>query len=201
MDFTKIKKNLEKKGYEVSTFSSKEEAVDYLSGKIDGKTVGMGGSVTIQEMGLFDKLADHNDVFWHWRLPEGMTVEEVRQRQMTTEIFITSANGIAESGELMNIDGSGNRVSASIFGHEKVYFVIGSNKIRPTFEEAYERMRNNAGPKNAHRLGVKTPCAKRGDKCYNCQSPERICRVFTSFWCCPNGQPCEVVLIDEPLGY
>ena len=107
----------------------------------------------------------------------------------------------AETGEIINIDGTGNRVSSSLFGHKKVWFIVGSNKIAPTYDEALWRARNIAAPKNAQRLGVKTPCAVNGDRCYDCKSPQRICRGLVVLWEAIRSCETEVVLVDEPLGY
>lgn len=117
-------------------------------------------------------------------------------------MYLTSVNGLAETGELINIDGTCNRVSASIYGHKTVLFVVGVNKIAPDYEKALWRARNIASPKNAQRLGRKTPCAVKGDRCYDCQSPERICRALVTLWQKPTGvEKAEVVLVEEELGY
>ena len=124
------------------------------------------------------------------------------QEAAAAPIYLTSVNGLAETGELINIDGTGNRVASTIFGHEEVYFLIGRNKLAPDYDAALWRARNIASPKNAHRLGCKTPCAVKGDKCYDCSSPERICRALAVLWEKPKGiGRAEVVLIDEDLGY
>ena len=110
-------------------------------------------------------------------------------------------NGLAETGEIVNIDGNCNRVAASMFGPKRVYYVVGINKIAPDFEKALWRARNVAAPKNAQRLGKKTPCAVKADRCYDCKSPERICRGLSVLWRKPTGfEQAEVVLIEEELG-
>ena len=119
---------------------------------------------------------------------------------MQTEVYLTSVNALAETGELVNIDGTGNRVAATLFGHEKVYFVIGQNKLAPTYDEALWRARTIASPKNARRLGMKTPCAVKGDRCYDCRSPQRICRGLVVLWGPMMGMEAEVILVDEDLG-
>ena len=120
-----------------------------------------------------------------------------------SEAQLDSLRKIAvETGELINIDGTGNRVASTIFGHEEVYFIVGINKLAPDYDAALWRARNVASPKNARRLGKKTPCAVRGDKCYDCKSPERICRALAVLWERPTGiGRAEVVLVNEPLGY
>ena len=110
-------------------------------------------------------------------------------------------NGIAETGEVVNIDGTGNRVASMTYGHEKLYLVVSENKVGKTYEDALFRARNIAAPLNAKRLGRKTPCAEKGDKCYDCNSPERICNVLNVFYKKPGSQDVEVVLIHENLGY
>lgn len=135
-DFTTVKKNLEFKRFHVSAFATAEEAADYLDRSIDGVSVGIGGSVTAEQMGLYEKLSGHNRVFWHWR-PE--SAEDPRREAMTADMYITSVNGMAETGELINIDGNGNRVASSLYGHKKVWFIVGRNKLVPTYEEALWR--------------------------------------------------------------
>ena len=201
MDFTAVEKNLHAAGYAVSVFDTAAEAVAYLDGAIDGKTVGFGGSVTLQEMGLYEKLASHNQMIWHWQPEEGKTADEMRIAAMGTEVYFSSVNGLAETGEIVNIDGACNRIASIFYGHRKVYLVVGENKLAPDLPGAIFRARNVAAPLNAKRLGSATPCAAKGDKCYDCQSPGRICRGLSLLWCCPTGSEIEVVLIHEALGY
>ena len=194
-DWTKLMENLKRRGYQVRRFATAQEAADYLDGQIDQTTVAIGGSMTIKELGLYDRLASHNRAVWHW---EGGSLEEAAQ----TQVYLSSVNGLAETGELINIDGAGNRVASTIYGHRRVYFVVGSNKIAPDYDAALWRARNIASPNNAQRLGKQTPCAAKGDRCYDCQSPDRICRALTVLWEKPTGvEQMEVILVDQPLGY
>ncbi len=201
MDFTRIKESLEKRGYQVSCFANAEEATAYMNGQIHQKTVGFGGSVTLDQMGLYEALATHNDVRWHWRIPEGKTEKELRMEANGAQIYISSVNGLAETGEIINIDGTCNRVAAIFYGHEKVYLVAGENKIAEDYDSALYRARNIASPLNAKRLGVKTPCAVKGDRCYDCKSPGRICRGLSVLWEKPMAGEFEVILIHEKLGF
>ena len=194
-DLEKLQKSLEAEGFAVSRFDTAAQAADYLDAVLDKKTIGIGGSVTIQEMALAERLGKHNQILWHWA---GSTAQEAAGAQ----IYLTSVNGAAETGELINIDGTGNRVASGLFGHEKVYFIVGRNKVAPDYDAALWRARNIAAPKNAQRLGRKTPCAAKGDRCYDCKSPERICRAMVIHMGPPLGmEKCEVVLIGEPLSY
>jgi len=158
--------------------------------------VGFGGSATLDALGVYDKLAAHNTVIWHWK----QEANAARKAAMQTQVYLSSANGLAESGEIVNIDGTGNRVSATLFGHEKVYFVIGRNKLAPTYEAAVYRARNVAAPQRARQLGKKTPCAVKADRCYDCRSPERVCRALVTLWGPMLGMETEVLLVDEDLG-
>ena len=201
MDFSKVKAALEAREFTVSTFATAADAAKHLNEQIDGVTVSFGGSVTLREMGVLDTLAKHNKMSDFWNVPEGVDARENCIASMTSDIYLTSVNGLAETGELINIDGTGNRVSGELFGHKKVYFVVGRNKLAPTYDEALWRARNIASPKNAQRLGVKTPCALKADHCYNCKSPQRICRGLVVLWERMKSCEMEVVLIDEDLGY
>ncbi|MCQ2561233.1 MAG: lactate utilization protein [Clostridia bacterium] len=188
--------NLEKKGYKVSMFETAAEAAEYLNGKIDGKTVAIGGSMTAKEMALDESLKKHNTLFWHW-------LGDKREDAMQTDVYISSVNGISETGEIVNIDGNGNRLAGTLFGHQELYLLVSKNKVAADLNGAIERARNVASPKNACRFNVKTPCvASGGEKCFDCKSPERICRALLVFWEKPNGIPYqEVVLINEDMGY
>jgi NAD-dependent dihydropyrimidine dehydrogenase PreA subunit len=147
-------------------------------------------------MGLYDLLAESNTVVWHWKMGP-----EARRRFPEFTAFITSANALSETGELVNIDGTGNRLSASLFGPKKLYFVIGRNKLTPDLASAIHRARNVAAPINAKRLERKTPCVADG-KCHDCASPERICKGLVVHMKPMTGaERTEVVLVDEDLGY
>ena len=200
MNFDHLREKLEKNGFAVSVFATGEEAAAYLNEQIDQRTVGMGGSMTIAELGLRESLSRHNVVFSHGFTPAPPA--QVQQLAADAEVYLLSANGIAEdTGEILNIDGTGNRVSSSLYGHRKVYLLAGRNKISPNFHSALQRVRNVVAPKNAQRLGRKTPCAAKGDRCYDCDSPERICRGLVVLYKKMGSMDMEVVLVDQELGY
>ncbi len=194
-DIEKLRSSLEAHKISSSFFETAAEAVDYLDGKLDNTTVGFGGSATVGQIGLYERLSRHNRTLWH---AKGDDPREAG----TASVYICSLNGVAETGELINIDGTGNRVAASIYNARHVIFVIGINKIAPDYGSALWRARNIAAPKNAQRLGKKTPCAVKGDKCYDCKSAERICKALVVLWEKPNAvNEMEVVIINETLGY
>lgn len=201
MDYSAIKSNLERNGFSVSIFDTVQEANDYLNGEIDGKSIGFGGSVTLDETEILKLLETHNKVLYRFDNPDGKTPTEVMKESLNADVFLTSVNGIAVTGEIINIDGNCNRVAGELYGHEKVYIIVGNNKIAPDFESALWRARNIAAPKNAKRLHKNTPCAVNADRCYNCNSPERICKGLVVLWRKPTNCPYEVVIINQSLGY
>ncbi|MEG0942260.1 MAG: lactate utilization protein [Angelakisella sp.] len=203
MDKNKLMDNLQKKGFQVEYFETSKEAVQYMTDALSGKTIGIGGSETVKALELDKALMENNTVYWHW-LPELIekygTAKTVRDMANGAEIYISSANAIAETGEIVNIDGTGNRISATAYGHEKVYFIVGTNKVTETLEGAIWRARNIAAPKNAKRLNKKTPCAQNADKCYDCNSSDRICNGLLLLARPMSGMEMVVVLINEELG-
>lgn len=201
MNIENVLENLRKNRFEACYFETKEEAAAYLGSKIDGKVVGFGDSATLATMGLYDILSTHNEVRDPARTETDEEFVKAAHDAMVTDIFVLSANGISEDGQLVNIDGTGNRVAGSLFGHEKVYFVAGTNKIAPTLEDAIYRARNVAAPMDSKKLCYKNPCSEKGDKCYDCSSPERICNALTIYMKKMNDMDMEVVLIGESLGF
>lgn len=200
-DLNLLQKRLQALGYTARVFKNRAEAAEWINRETDRTTVGIGGCVTAAEMGLYESLSRHNQVISHWHIPEGKTDREMRDLAMNTEVYLTSANAVSLQGEIINIDYTGNRAASVFYGHRRVIFVIGRNKIEPNFAQALWRARNIASPKNAQRLGRKTPCAVRADRCYNCSSPDRICNGLQVLWHAMAGAEMEVILINEDLGY
>jgi len=115
-------------------------------------------------------------------------------------MLISGTNAITEGGSLINIDGTGNRLSGMLYGHKKTIIIAGVNKIAGNYEEAMLRIKNVACPANARRLNRNTPCAQLG-KCMNCSSPERICKATLIIDRQPSGVPITIYLINEELGF
>lgn len=194
MEKNKVLEAFRAHGFAVSYFDTAAEAKNYLLKECAGKTVAFGGSVTLDEMGIYEALKDAGeDVFWRWK-DNGDYVQD-------SDIYLSSANALSETGEIINIDGRGNRVAAAIYGPKACFTVCGINKLAPSIETAVQRAREIAAPKNAQRLSCKTPCASDG-KCHDCRSPGRICRALSILLAPPIGfERCELVLIGETLGY
>ena len=195
MDFTKAKRNLERNGFEVHVFKTGAEAAAHLNEELNDVSIGFGGSKTLDQLGLYELLSQNNTVYWHWKAPG----KETRRQAAFTDVYCCSANAISEDGEIFNIDGTGNRLAGTLFGHERVFIVAGTNKICPDFDAALKRARNTAAVKNAERLDKKTPCRIDG-VCHDCHGREGICRALTVLWGPMNGMETEIVLIDGDWG-
>ena len=197
-DLEKTGKNLEGRGFRVHRFASGAKAAEFLVQTLHGTSIGIGGSVTIDTLGVYDRLCGRNEVFWHWK----NHAPETRERAGKAETYLCSANGVSENGEIVNIDGFGNRVAGTIYGPERVFLVVGRNKIAPDLTGAIDRARNIAAPLNARRLNRHTPCAVGEPRCHDCRSPEKICGVMTVFFMPPTSiKEFHVILVDEDLGY
>ncbi len=166
------------------------------------KSISWGGSMTYVQTGLYQELKDYKgievlDTYEKGLAPELMA--ERRRRSLLVDLFITGANAVTETGKLVNLDMTGNRVAAINFGPRNVIILVGRNKVVPDLEDAMMRIKNYAAPANAMRLDKKTPCVKTSI-CEDCRSLDRICNIWTitekSF---PKGR-IKIVLINEDLG-
>ena len=195
MNIEKAIQQFRLRGFSVQHFATGAEAADYLCREIRDTQVGIGGCKTADQLGLYEKLSTHNAVFWHWRTPGAETLA----RANAAPVYITGANALSEDGEILNIDGRGNRLAGQVFGNKKLYIVAGTNKLCPDFASALERARNVAAVQNCRRFEAQTPC-KLDDRCHDCRSADRICRALLVLWGPMMGMEAEVVLIDEELG-
>ena len=199
MDLRKTAENMKARGFTVRCYATASEAAAALAEELRGRTVGIGGSMTVAQMGLAEMLERQGCTVY--ARSRSMSPAEAEQAGRA-EGYISSANGIAETGEIVNIDGTGNRVAATLYGPQKLYLIAGRNKLAPTLQDAVWRARNIAAPLNARRLNKKTPCTVGEPKCHDCRRPERICRGMTIHMAPMKGVgETIVVLIDEELGY
>ena len=194
-----VRKGLEKRGYTVYLFRTAQEAKDYLLSAIaPHQSVGFGGSMTLKNMGLDQSLAERgNSVYWHWTAEDK---EDAQRKAAVADVYLTSANAVTKSGQIINVDGHGNRVAATLHGPGRVIFVVGRNKITENYDEAMDRIRNVVSPANAKRMNLDTPCAKTG-RCMDCSSKQRICNVTVVLERRLMGYQMDVILVDEDLGY
>ena len=195
-------KNLERRHFEAYYCPTAAEAVEKAISLIpEGSSISWGGSMTIRDMGLTKAVKEKNyHVIDRDTAANPAEMREMHRQGLLVDYYLTSTNAISEDGILVNIDGTGNRVASTIYGHKKVYFVVGKNKMAPDYDSALWRARNIASPMNAKRLNRKTPCAVSGH-CHNCNSPDRICCSLNVLWFKPLYSEYEVVLIEEDMGY
>lgn len=195
--------NLKKHGFDAHYFKDTNEARAFVLELIKPfNSVGVGGSNTVRALGLVEELVKiGKEVYDHWR--SGLSKEEelnIRLMQGRSDCFLTSANAISETGEVVNVDGIGNRIAAMAFGPKRVIVITGMNKVRPDLASALKRVKEVAGPMRAKSLNVKTPCVETG-VCMDCNSPQRICRITTILHRKPGLTDVTVVLIGEELGF
>lgn len=184
----KLVESLKKRGFEAEYAASREEAVSLvLAEAVNARSVGWGGSETVKELGLREAMADAG--------------KDIRDHQLEMDLFLLSANAVTLDGRIVNIDGRGNRVAASIAGPKRVVYLIGRNKIVDGgIDAAIDRVKRFACAPNCRRLGKRTPCAETG-VCADCDSPDRICKVMAVFDRKPTGISAKVIVVDSDLGY
>ena len=172
------------RGFGFTYFPTAQEAQRYLTDACAGKSVSLGGSMTLKELGFPEAFAGNTAVHWHWLKPGEFF--------QTPDIYLCSANGLSENGEIVNIVGTCNRVAGTLFGPKRCIFVCGINKLCPDLESAIDRAKNVAAPLNAKRLSGKD----------DPEIVEKLCRAMVIHMGPPTKmEKCEVVLIGEPLGY
>ena len=193
---------LSQKGYLACYVNTKEEALSEVMKIIpENVSVGIPGSVTIREIGAIEALRERGcTVYHHW--DSGLTPEqktEILQKENLSDYFLTSANAITTDGMIVNIDGTGNRVSAMAWGRNEMIFVIGVNKIAMNVDAAISRARS-ATPANVLRLKGDTSCIKTG-YCVDCDSQSRVCRALLILERPTFGRKTHVIIVGEDLGY
>ncbi len=202
-----VAKALEGRNYEVTTVQTLKEAAALVEKKIipalKPASIGVGGSMTVVGAGLYDVFGNLKKVDFVNPYKAGLSPEEAmeaRRKCLVTDLFFTSTNALTREGDLVNLDGFGNRVAGMIFGPRKVVLLVGRNKICDSLDEAQVRVKNTAAPMNTIRLNKKTPCVKTGF-CMDCSSPERICNYWSIIERCGIPKRIHVVLINEDLGF
>jgi L-lactate utilization protein LutB len=194
---------LAKNNFKASYVKTRKEAIDKALELIPADaSVGIAGSVTSVELGLPALLEGRGNTLYNHGKP-GLSPEEslaIRRKQLTSDVFLTSTNAITLDGKLVNVDGSGNRVAAMIFGPKKVVVIAGVNKIVRDVAEAERRIELYAAPMNNKRLNKPHPCTTTG-VCMDCQSPGRICNVTTILRKAMPATEQHVIIVGEELGF
>ena len=188
------------RGFLAEIAQTPEEAKARILSYIGDRSVGIGGSATVRELGLYEALTERgSEVFWHWKV-EKPQVEETRIKAIGADVYLCSSNAITEDGKLVNIDGTGNRLAGMIYGPKTVILAVGRNKIVRDVPEAIARIKRDACPGNARRQGFQTPCALTG-VCHDCRPPARMCNV-TAITEYPSRrhEAYRIILIDKDMG-
>ena len=199
----KAVESLKKNGFDAVYCQTGEEVFHYIINEAaQAKNVGFGGSLSVADLKIADKLKGMGKEILSHSLPD-QTLEEklaIMRRQLTCDLFLAGCNAVTLSGKLVNIDGNGNRASAMLFGPRKVILVVGRNKlVDGSVEDAVQRIKQFAAPPNSKRLGCATPCATTGF-CCDCDSPQRICRVTTVIEKKPRNSDIRVLVVNEEMG-
>lgn len=188
---------------------TKEEALEKALSLIPADAViASGGSMTLQEIGLIEKIKAEGRSYLDRTTVPPEEVKAMYRKMFSADVFLMSSNAITENGELYNVDGNGNRVAALIYGPDSVIVVAGANKIVPDINAAIQRVKRTAAPPNTARLHCDTPCSKtgvcagaKGDLPAGCRSEQRICcQYVVSAWQRVPGR-IKVILVAENLGY
>ncbi len=195
--------NLKKHGFDAHFTGSRAQAKSLiLSMTVGFDSFGFGGSDTTRSLGLIEELrALGKTVYDHWQ--KGLEKEEdlrIRLQQGRCDCFLCSANAVSMTGEIVNVDGIGNRTNAMSFGPKKIIIAAGMNKVTHDLESALRRVKEVAAPMRAKSLNMATPCAETG-LCSDCNSPQRICRITTILHRRPVLSDISVILINESLGF
>ena len=196
-------KALKKNGFDAAYVKTGAEAADLVAGYFKkGATVGFGGSMTVKAIGVQDRakaagceLLDHN--------APGLAPEAkgtILRRQLTSDVFVSGSNAVTLDGEIVNVDGTGNRVAALSFGPAKTVVVVGINKVVRDLDEAFARVETCAAPMNNKRLDRPNPCVKSGT-CMDCDGDTRIRRIYQILRKRPGGTDFTVIVVGEDLGF
>ncbi|NOZ13773.1 MAG: hypothetical protein GXO69_09030 [Acidobacteria bacterium] len=185
---------------DVGLFETREALLAAFKKELENVvSVGFGGSVTTRELDLPGLAREQGKiVFDHWE-PD-VDKAAIRKKQLSSDLFVTAVNAVTEDGIIVNADGIGNRVAASVFGPENILFIVTSNKLSTTLQEAVKRVRNIATPLNARRLGLSPPCVS-DMQCHGCIGEKRVDRVFVIHEYCPSGTRFVIFILNQSMGY
>ena len=203
MIYSELINNLKKNGFIPYFFETKEEAKNFILDLIPpNDAIGMGGSMTTKALDLGASFVKRGNVVNSHALCDPSKQNMVYQLAAASTWYVSSTNAITESGELVNIDGSANRVSSLAFGPKNIVYVLGVNKITKNIDEAIKRIRTISAPLNCKRLNKTTPCVTNIGTCDDCPSSDCICNVTTIMHHPTRHQnKVYIIIINEELGY
>ena len=194
-------KNLQKNGFKIIKVKNRQEALAQAKTFFTNvTTIGLGGSETVNQIGLIDWMTQNSNLsILNQYEPNISMAENVERRRkgMLVDIYVTGTNAITESGYLINVDGSGNRVAAQIYGPKKVLLIVGKNKIVKNIEAGFERVERMATPKNLKRLEQKALAHGKQSK----YTADNIQNIFCVIKKSNEKERINIILVDEELGY
>ena len=196
-----LAENLKKRHFEAYYCENKAQALEKAMELIpDGVTIGWGGAMSAQQIGLFDALRNRNvTLLDRDKAADAQKRGALMKRSLMADVFLTGANALSLDGQMVNIDGNGNRMAAIVYGPDSVIVIAGMNKVCDSLEQAVDRARTVAAPANAQRFNIATPCKAAGS-CHNCTSPDCICnQLLITRHCRPAGR-IKFILVGEDLG-
>ena len=202
LDIEKVIMNFEKRNIATSYYKDLEEVKSKIFKMIPKDSlIGIGNSRILKKMKLSKDLTKNGYNVLDKTLAKSKEESvELKRRSLLTDFYITGTNAISSEGHIVNIDHSGNRVAAMIYGPKKVIVVIGINKITETLDQAIDRVKNIAAPLNAKRAGFNPPCVKSSE-CIDCTSDERVCNSMAIIEGQRRKDRIKVMIVDEELGF
>ncbi len=195
-----LKKIYKKHGFELICVPNQEEALSVAMSFIKPHmSIGFGGSTTVKQIGLYDHVTSRKDITLYNQYEAGISMEENverRRKGLVSDLYICGTNALTKNGELVNADGSGNRVAAQIFGPKKVLVIAGINKLVENVEEGFKRIRDVASPKNIERMNNIAISMGKEPR----HNMSNIGKKFAYINGDEEGRT-TIILVDEELGY
>ncbi|MBU5484372.1 lactate utilization protein [Clostridium sp. MSJ-11] len=200
--FIKLKENFKLRNIEVQYFETLENVKSYILNIIPMEcTIGIGHSATLQKVDITSSLLERGNIVYDKELAKNKEECKIlKKKALTTDWYITGSNAISVDGRIVNVDHTGNRVAAIIFGPDKVIIVVGKNKIEDTVDEAIKRVKNIACPLNAKRAGFNPPCVTL-NKCVDCVSKERVCNSLSIIEGQSDSDRIKLFIVNEECGF
>lgn len=196
-----IIKALAKRGMNGYYCADSKQAVEKAISLIpEGSTVTWGGSESIKECGLMEALSSAPVTLWDRSKVKSEDMKAFYRKSFSADVYLMSTNAITLDGQLVNIDGTGNRIAALTYGPDRVILIVGMNKVCPDLDSAVTRVHQVAAPPNCIRLNMNTPCAKDG-VCHDCLSPQKICNMLHVMHYNRFEGRIQVILVGESLGF
>lgn len=207
----KTMENLKKNNMQAFFVKDKEEIPAVVKQMLKpGDMISCGGSVTLSECGVTDLMrsGEYNFLDRDVARKNGVDLNDLYRQTFSADVFLTSANAVTEKGELINVDGNGNRVAAITYGPKSVICIVGANKLVESVEEGFKRAKTVAAPKNAVRLNTNTPCKELGHCIYaedewhkGCAADDRLCVSFSVTGYQRDKNRIKVIICNDSLGY